>query len=224
MTVTGDVYDNETDLLIFGSGAGGFSAGIFGRQHGLDVIICEKMRVVGGTTATSGGFLWVPLTAEAKAAGAQDSAENVRTYLRHELGNYYRGDLVDAFIANGGAAVTALQSGTEVVFDYVPWPDYHASQIGGVSAGRTIVTRPYDGRQLGKADFELVRPPIRRLMLLGGLTIDKRRVDDFLNPVPIFERLQKRRHYASALRVGPAYLFPRHRHQCGQRDDCADAR
>ena len=182
MTEARETYDFETDLLIFGSGAAGFSAGIFGRQQGLDVLICEKMPVVGGTTATSGGFLWVPLTAESKAAGAQDSAENVRTYLRHELGNYYRGDLVDAFIAYGGAAVTALQAGTDVVFDYVPWPDYHASQVGGVSAGRTIVTRPYDGRQLGKADFELVRPPIRRLMLLGGLTIDKRKVDDFLNP------------------------------------------
>jgi 3-oxosteroid 1-dehydrogenase len=175
-------FDAETDLLIFGSGAAGFAAGIFGRQHGLDVLICEKMPVVGGTTATSGGFLWVPLTAEAKAAGSTDTIEQARTYLRHELGNYYRADLVDAFLTNGGAAITALQTGTEVVFDYVPWPDYHASHVGGVAEGRTIVTRPYDGRRLGKADFELVRPPIKRLMLLGGLTIDKRKVDDFLNP------------------------------------------
>ncbi len=186
MTSSGETFDVETDLLVFGSGAAGFAAGIFGRQQGLDVLICEKMPVVGGTTATSGGFLWVPLTAEAKAAGAQDSAENVRTYLRRELGNYYRADLVDAFVANGAAAITAVQQGTEVVFDYVPWPDYHAGQVGGVAAGRTIVTRPYDGRRLGKADFDLVRPPIRRLMLLGGLTIDKRKVDDFLNPFRSF--------------------------------------
>jgi 3-oxosteroid 1-dehydrogenase len=174
-------WDHETDLLVFGSGVGGFSAGIFGRKQGLDVLICEKEPVVGGTTATSGGFAWVPNTAQAKAAGAVDSIENARTYLRHELGNHYRADLVDAFLEAGPEAMADLQDGTEVVYDYVRWPDYHADQVGGVIEGRTLEPRRYDGRKLGR-DFELIRPPIRRLMLLGGMSVDKRKVDDFLNP------------------------------------------
>jgi 3-oxosteroid 1-dehydrogenase len=181
MTSTTTKWDHETDLLVFGSGAGGFSAGLFGRLRQLDVLICEKMPVVGGTTATSGGFAWVPGSEQAKAAGVQDSTERVRTYLRAELGEYYRADLVDAFLEAGPKAIAALQDNTEVRYDYVPWPDYHASQVGGAVAGRTLEPRRYDGRKLGK-DFELVRPPIKRLMLLGGMSVDKRKIDDFLNP------------------------------------------
>ncbi|MDM0021791.1 FAD-binding protein [Variovorax saccharolyticus] len=181
MTVSTTAWDHETDVLIFGSGVAGFSAGVFARKRNLDVLICEKMPVVGGTTATSGGFAWVPNTAQSKAAGAQDSIDNARTYLQHELGNFYRADLVESFLEAGPEAMATLQDGTDVVFDYVPWPDYHADQVGGVSAGRTHEPRRFDGRALGQ-DFELIRPPIRRLMLLGGMSIDKRKVDDFLNP------------------------------------------
>ncbi|WP_029000957.1 FAD-dependent oxidoreductase [Azohydromonas australica] len=181
MTVGNVSWDHETDVLVFGSGVAGFSTAIFARKRGLDVLVCEKMPVVGGTTATSGGFAWVPNTLQSKAGGAVDSVENARTYLRHELGEYYRADLVDAFLEAGPEAMATLQDGTDVAFDYVKWPDYHADQVGGVSAGRTHEPRRFDGRLLGK-DFELLRPPIRRLMLLGGMSIDKRKVDDFLNP------------------------------------------
>jgi 3-oxosteroid 1-dehydrogenase len=179
--VVEDLWHSETDLLVFGSGVAGFAAGIFARKEGLRVLICEKEAVLGGTSATSGGFAWVPNTSQAKAAGAVDSVENARNYLKHELGNHYRADLVDAFLEAGPKAMDALQADTEVVFDYVPWPDYHADQVSGVRAGRTLETRRWDGRKLGK-DFELLRPPIKRLMLLGGMSIDKRKVDDFLNP------------------------------------------
>lgn len=180
-------WDHETDLLVFGSGAGGFSAAIFGRKMGLDVVVCEKMPVVGGTTATSGGIAWVPCSPQAMAAGVDDTLDNARLFLRRELGNYYRADLVDAYLENGPEAIETLQKDTDVVFDYIPWPDYHANQEGGVAAGRTIETRRYDARKLGK-DFELVRPPIKRLMLLGGLSVDKRKIDDFLNPFASFAR------------------------------------
>jgi 3-oxosteroid 1-dehydrogenase len=181
MTDANQSWDHETDLLVFGSGAAGFSAGLFARKQNLEVLICEKMPVVGGTTATSGGFAWIPRSPQAVAAGIDDPVEQVRTFLQHELGPYYRADLADAFIEAGPKAMAMLQENTEVFFDYVPWPDYHANQVGGVSKGRTLEPRRFDGRRLGK-DFELVRPPIRRLMLLGGMSIDKRKVDDFLNP------------------------------------------
>jgi succinate dehydrogenase/fumarate reductase flavoprotein subunit len=123
----------------------------------------------------------VPNTYQAKAAGAEDSVEKARTYLRNELGNYYRADLVEAFLEAGPKAIAELQQDTEVVYDYVKWPDYHAETEGGVLEGRTLEPRRFDGRKLGR-DFELLRPPIHRLMLLGGMSIDKRKVDDFLNP------------------------------------------
>lgn len=183
-------WDHETDVLVFGSGVAGFSAALFARKRGLDVLVCEKMPVVGGTTATSGGFAWVPGTAKAKAAGADDSYEKVRTYLQHELGSYFRADLVDAFLSAGPEAMATLENDTDVILDYTKWPDYHADQIGGVIEGRTLETRRFDGRKLGR-DFELLRPPIKRLMLFGGLSIDKRKVDDFLNPFQSFDGFKR---------------------------------
>lgn len=201
-------WDDETDLLVLGSGAAGFSAAIYGRQRGLDVLVCEKSSVVGGTSATSGGFIWVPGTAQAQAAGAVDSLENARTFLRHELGSYYRADLVDAFLQAGPEAVAAIGRNTAVNFDYAPWPDYHASQVGGVLQGRTLTTRRFDGRRLGR-DFELLRPPIARLMLLGGLSVDKRKVDEFLSPFRSFSA------FASVARTLARYAVDRLRYSRG---------
>jgi 3-oxosteroid 1-dehydrogenase len=183
-------WDHETDVLVFGSGVAGFCAALFARKCGLEVLVCEKMPVVGGTTATSGGFAWVPGTAKAKAAGADDSYEKARTYLQHELGSYFRADLVDAFLSAGPEAMATLERDTDVILDYTKWPDYHADQIGGVIEGRTLETRRFDGRKLGQ-DFELLRPPIKRLMLFGGLSIDKRKVDDFLNPFKSFDGFKR---------------------------------
>lgn len=174
MSSTNASWDHETDVLVFGSGIGGFSAGVFARKRTLDVLICEKMPVVGGTTATSGGFAWVPNTRQSRAAGVKDSVEQARTFLRHELGDLYRADLVDAFLDAGPDAMATLQDGTDVAFNYVPWPDYHADQIGGVSAGRTHEPCRFDGRRLGK-DFELVRPPSSDSCCLGACRLTSAR-------------------------------------------------
>ena len=53
-------FDAEVDLLVIGAGAGGMSAALTGAIAGLEVLLCEKTGMVGGTTATSGGTIWVP--------------------------------------------------------------------------------------------------------------------------------------------------------------------
>jgi 3-oxosteroid 1-dehydrogenase len=175
------LWDREVDLLIFGSGAGGLSASLFAAKKGLEVLLCEKSDLIGGTTATSGGVAWIPGNDQAKQAGLKDSIDDARSYLRHELGNYYRADLIDAFLDSGRTALNAIETDTEVKFDHLPWPDYHPEQAGAVPKGRSVVARPFDGRRLGR-DFALVRPPIHRLMILGGLMIGAEEIPDFLNP------------------------------------------
>jgi len=174
-------WDREVDVLIFGSGAAGLSAGIFAAKEGLEVLVCEKHEVLGGTTATSGGFVWIPNSDEAKSAGISDSKEEARRYLEFELGEHNRPELTEAFLDNGPLALRELQEGTHVKYNYTSWPDYHAENEGGVVEGRTLEPARFDGRKLGR-DFASVRPPIKRLMLLGGMSIDKRKVHDFLRP------------------------------------------
>jgi succinate dehydrogenase/fumarate reductase flavoprotein subunit len=57
------------DVLVVGSGAGGFSAAITARHHGLDVLMVEKEPLFGGTSCYSAGVIWIPGSAQAKAAG-----------------------------------------------------------------------------------------------------------------------------------------------------------
>ena len=66
------------DVLVVGSGAGGLSTAITAKKNGLDVLVVEKEPVFGGTTAFSGGVLWIPLSPHAKKAGHADSRAHLR--------------------------------------------------------------------------------------------------------------------------------------------------
>ena len=174
-------WDHEVDLLVFGSGAGGLSAALFGEINGLKTLLCEKDAQLGGTTASSGGIVWAPGNTHARRAGVDDPIEQARLYLKSEQGNHYRSDLADAFLESAGEAIDMLEQQSDVKFRFLPWPDYHTNLPGGAESGRILEALPFDGRRLG-ARFGLVRAPYKPLMLLGGMQVDKRKVDDFLNP------------------------------------------
>src|SRR5262245_24982008 len=64
-----------TDVLVVGTGAGGLTAALTAASAGRSVVVCEKAAHWGGTSATSGGFIWIPASSLAAAAGADDSVE-----------------------------------------------------------------------------------------------------------------------------------------------------
>ena len=99
-----DTY--ECDVLVAGSGCSGMSAAVTAAHHGLAVLIVEKEPKFGGTTARSGGWLWIPGTSLARAWGIVESPEQARTYLRHEAGNSFDAARVDAFRATQTEAVS----------------------------------------------------------------------------------------------------------------------
>ena len=139
------------DALVVGSGAAGLSAAVTAGHHGLKVLIVEKEPRFGGTTARSGGWLWIPDTSLARAWGIVEDREQAQTYLRHEAGKSFDAARVDAFIEAGPKAVDFFISKTAVRFDMpLTFPDYHAEAPGGTQGGRSMVTRPFDGRELGK--------------------------------------------------------------------------
>ena len=77
----------QTDVLVIGSGAAGLTTAVTARRQGLDVIVCEKEPLFGGTTAWSGGILWIPCNPHQSAAGVEDNVELARAYIRREAGN-----------------------------------------------------------------------------------------------------------------------------------------
>ena len=74
----------ECDALVVGSGCAGMSAAVTAGHHGLNVLIVEKEPRFGGTTARSGGWLWIPGTSLARDWGIVESPDQARTYLRHK--------------------------------------------------------------------------------------------------------------------------------------------
>ena len=155
------------DVLVIGSGAGGLSAAVTARLHGLEVIVVEKEPLFGGTTALSGGWLWIPNHPMQKEIGVSDSIEDASTYLLHEAGEHFDPDRVNAFLGGGPRMVEFFTRETAVKFDpSATFSDYHPDAPGGRPGGRSIVASAFDGRELGPLLAKL-RPPLPELTVFG---------------------------------------------------------
>lgn len=161
------MQEADYDVLVIGTGASGMSAAVTAAYEGLKVLVVEKASVYGGTTARSGGWLWIPGTKLAKEQGIHEPAGAARSYLQHEATTHFDGPRVDAFIENGPKAIDFFTEKTCVQFDMPPvFPDYHAEAVGGMPGGRSMVTRPFDARELGSR-VEKLAPPVPELTVFG---------------------------------------------------------
>jgi succinate dehydrogenase/fumarate reductase flavoprotein subunit len=166
MTTVKGSSDLACDVLVIGSGAGGLATAITAKKQGLDVIVVEKEAYFGGTTAFSGGVLWIPGNRHAKRAGIEDTRAAALEYLQHETGPMFDRDAVDAFLDNAPRMVEFFERETSVEFLPTLYPDYHPDAPGGVDVGRSIVVKPFDARALG-ADIERLRPPLKTITFIG---------------------------------------------------------
>ena len=157
----------EYDVLVVGTGASGMATAVTAASQGLKVLVVEKAPVYGGTTARSGGWLWVPGTHLAIEQGLHEPPGAARAYLQDQAGSHFDPARVDAFIENGPKAINFFARNTCVQFDMPPvFPDYHAEAPGGLQGGRSMVTRPFDARELGMHVKKLA-PPVPELTVFG---------------------------------------------------------
>lgn len=154
------------DLVVVGSGAAGLTAAIVAKRRGMRVVVLEKDALVGGTTAVSGGVLWVPLTARGRQQNPQDSPAAVREYLRHEMADRYASDAVELFLEKGPEMVDFLERETDVRFCSTLYPDYHPEAPGGSLLGRALVAAPFDTRRL-RHERRRLRPPLKTITFMG---------------------------------------------------------
>lgn len=144
--------ETTVDVLVIGSGAGALTAAVTAAKAGLQVLVVEKAAQFGGTTATSGGVLWVPGSRHAQKLsrdlGVPDDIDNVRTYLRQEVGNQYDEARIEAYLEQGPRMVEFLESETEVRFYPMEFPDYHPELPGG-SRIRSVGTVNYEAGKMG---------------------------------------------------------------------------
>lgn len=156
----------ECDVLVIGSGIGGLSAAVTAGLNGLDVQVIEKEAVFGGTTAFSGGVLWIPDNHLARQQGIEDSQAAARTYLQGEAGDSFRPEVVDAFLKNGPEMLRFFEENTRFRCNLYQYPDYHPDAPGGVMRGRSVVPEAFDIRELGKS-MPRLRKPLRTITFMG---------------------------------------------------------
>ena len=166
----GEAWDHQVDFLVVGSGCGGLTAALTADAHGLDTLIIEKAAVYGGSTALSGGNIWIPNNPTLKRAGLADSRADVRSYLDAVVGDRAPAANIDAFIDDGPLAMEFLErTSAHLRFQWcTDYSDYHPEAPGGRARGRTIEPLPFDLKKLGEDEKQL-RPAA--LATPGGLFV-----------------------------------------------------
>ena len=197
----------QFDVVVVGTGASGMSAAITAAAQGLKVLVLEKAPRFGGTTARSGGWLWIPGTRLATDQGIGEPDGAARTYLQHEATTHFDAERVDAFLENGPKAIDFFTDRTCVQFDMPPvFPDYHAEAPGGQQGGRSMVTRPFDGRELGERIRDLA-PPLPELTVFGMMLGSGKEIWHFMRAFRslesfLFVARRLGRHFLDVLRHG----------------------
>ncbi|PKB13498.1 succinate dehydrogenase/fumarate reductase flavoprotein subunit [Novosphingobium kunmingense] len=156
----------ECDLLVIGSGAAGLCAAVTGAIKGLDVIVAERAAVLGGTTAWSGGWMWLPRNALARAAGIDEPLNAPRSYLADVLGNRFDPERIDAFLSAAPDMVDFL---TEHGFVFEAGNricDIYGDRPGAGTGGRSLIAARFDARRLGKR-IALLRETKRETAFAG---------------------------------------------------------
>jgi 3-oxosteroid 1-dehydrogenase len=152
-----DEVDFVVDFLVVGSGAGGLAAAITAHHNGLRTAVIEKAATYGGTTALSGGVLWVPNNPLMAAAGLDDSPDAALDYWKHTVGDDVVPELRDAYLQTGPGVIEFLLRHSPLRMMLNDLPDYCAQLPGGRLAGRSVEAAPARRDEFGEL-LDQLRP------------------------------------------------------------------
>lgn len=140
----------EVDVVVVGSGAGALTAAVRAHDLGLKTLVIEKTALFGGTSAVSGGGLWIPNNDHIAPDGGSDSEEDALQYLRAAT----RGEVPEArllaYVRQGRRMLSWLEARTPVRLKAVPfYADYYQSLPGAKTGFRTLDPEAFDAKVLG---------------------------------------------------------------------------
>ncbi|MDX1495965.1 MAG: FAD-dependent oxidoreductase [Salinisphaeraceae bacterium] len=164
-------WDHEYDVVVVGSGAGGMTAALSCHDKGLKTLLIEKDRVYGGTTAVSGGGIWIPCNHQVERKGGSDDLEAARAYV-HAL---TRGDTdparVDTYLDTGPSMVKYLEDRFGIEFDLVTkYPDYFMHTRGSKATHRSMEPAVFDAKLLGD-ELENQRDPYPGTLIMNRMSM-----------------------------------------------------
>jgi len=146
-------WDEEYDVVVVGSGNGALTSAIAAHDGGARVLVIEKSDCFGGSSASSGGGVWVPNNRYAKAAGAQDSLGEARDYLHHvSPAGKIKPELIETYVTRAPEMVEFLHEKTNWVRyqSLEHYPDYFPEGPGGKAGHRSMEPEEIHASKLGK--------------------------------------------------------------------------
>ena len=157
-------WDASFDVVVVGSGFGGLTAALTAAAEGFDTLVIEKMDKYGGSSALSGGGVWIPNNPVLKRGGQVDTPERARTYMFEVVGDRVPAERIETFLARGPETIDWLERNTSHVrFRWVKgYSDYHPEFPGGEPLGRTMEPVPVDLRKLGSEEAHLNTNPMMK--------------------------------------------------------------
>ena len=185
-------WDLEVDVAVLGSGASATTAAILAADSGVEVALLERAESVGGTTAISGGVLWLPNNHHMAEAGIEDSREDALAYLNSLSLGMMDGELVETLIDTGPEMLRYMEENTPVSLHvFEGYPDYHPENPGGKpEGGRSLDNDLFPFEELGPWADRINHQPDAVFFPATMLEIDTKRIDDV--PPDVMEERRSR--------------------------------
>ncbi len=142
-------WDIEVDVAVVGSGGAGLTAAIMAHDNGARVAVLERSDKIGGTTAVSGGGVWIALNHHMAEIGVEDSREEALAYCKRLAAGRAPDELIETFVDTGREMARYLEERTPARFNACRMPDYRSEEEGAKHGGRTLEPQFFARAELG---------------------------------------------------------------------------
>jgi 3-oxosteroid 1-dehydrogenase len=159
-------WDQTVDLLVVGSGAGAMTAALCAHDRGARTLLIEKSDRYGGSTAMSGGALWIPNNHLMADAGVPDTKEEALQYFKAITRGAVPEDRLRTYVETAPEMLAYLLEHSRLrVQAMLTYTDYYAEAPGGKPGGRSLEPEHFDARLLGEEFDRLREPAVQTLMM-----------------------------------------------------------
>nr|Q06401.1 RecName: Full=3-oxosteroid 1-dehydrogenase [Comamonas testosteroni]AAA25679.1 3-oxosteroid delta-1-dehydrogenase [Comamonas testosteroni] len=163
--------EQEYDLIVVGSGAGACWAPIRAQEQGLKTLVVEKTELFGGTSALSGGGIWIPLNYDQKTAGIKDDLETAFGYMKRCVRGMATDDRVLAYVETASKMAEYLRQIGIPYRAMAKYADYYPHIEGSRPGGRTMDPVDFNAARLRVTALETMRPGPPGNQLFGRMSI-----------------------------------------------------
>ncbi len=162
-------WDKEFDVVVAGSGGAGLTAAILAHDNGARVALLERTDKVGGTTAVSGGAVWIPMNDHMGEVEVSDTREEALLYCRKLSAGTVPDEMIETFLDTAPQMARYLEEHTPLKFTVWTSPDYYADDPGGKLCGRALEPEVFSKKELGEWADRLRPAP----MLMVPLSLEE---------------------------------------------------